>query len=155
MLLDELLVFDVPTGVELLPPVAKLEKELLLFPAVGGVCGVDGAPKLLVVGGVCGDDGAPNVFVAAGGVCCVDGVPKLLVAAACGVCGADGAPKLFTGGFDDDAFPLVAKVENESVFAVGVDGDEGAPKLLFAFPFVAGVVGAPKFEAGVARCVEK
>lgn len=108
--------------VEVLPPVTKLANELLLFPAVGvegagGVCGVDGAPKLLFVGvlggvegfpkleeyelllfpvvGAAGEDGAPKLLLLAGGG--VEGAPKLLLELFVLGGGVDGAPKFEAG----------------------------------------------------------
>ena len=76
--------------------------------------------------------------------------------AAGGVCGDDGAPKLFVGDGGVETFPLVAKLENESLFPVGVDGvDGGAPKLLLAFALAVAVDGAPKFEFGADCCLAK
>ena len=52
----KLLAFGDRAGAGLFPPVEKLEKELLVFPAVEAgvvVCGVDGAPKLLAIEGGC------------------------------------------------------------------------------------------------------
>lgn len=76
--------------------------------------------------------------------------------AAGGVCGDDGAPKSFVGDGGVETFPLFAKLENESLFPVGVESVDGdAPKLLLVSALALTVDGAPKFEFGADCCLAK
>jgi len=116
--------------------VAKFANELLLLLFPGGVCGDDGAPKLVAGGG--GVEGVlPRVAKLE---------KELLLLFPVGVTG---------GGGVDGVFPPVAKPEKELLllFPVGMDGEEGgAPKLLLWLFVLAGVDGVPKFEAGADCC---
>lgn len=100
-----LLVVDARGGVEGFSLLAKLEKELLLLPAVGAA------------GDVCRDAGAPKLFAGGGGVEDFPLVAKLEneLSFRVGGDGEVGAPKLLL------AFALAAGVDGAPKFDVGAD----------------------------------